>query len=304
MPQVWDRKVARLPAQGLLLFATDLHGNLRDYEALKAIYYQEKRLGNQPILLFCGDLVHGPSPDLAEPDLWPDYLGSFYRDRSRELILDFERFSQKEHSFSLMGNHEHAHIGGPPVPKFHPDEAAYLDQQLGADLPHIQEFLQRWPLIALSDSGFVLTHAAPYICPSSPQELEGLSYAGYEQLSLDEMYHHDLLTALLWARMARPSEARAFLQGILGQPQGFVAFGHDIVREGWEIIGREQICLSTSFGLEDRNKVYLRLDLGQRYSSAFLLRYGEEIRPLYPKLVELGSSVDPQRWRTTCQMER
>ena len=52
----WGRKVARLPASGVLIAATDLQGNLGDYEALKAVYRREAEAGNTPILLLCGDL--------------------------------------------------------------------------------------------------------------------------------------------------------------------------------------------------------------------------------------------------------
>ena len=68
-----------------------------------------------------------------------------------------------------------------------------------------------------------------------------------------------------------------------GRPNAFVAYGHDVVAEGYEITGEEQICVSTSFGLHDRDKVFLRLDLSRRhYASVNDLREGVEILPLHP----------------------
>ena len=85
----WGRKVARLPERGTLIVSTDLQGNYEDYYALKQIYADEEERGNEPVLLLCGDLVHGPGEYFADPARWPDYLGTFYRDRSVDLVLDY-----------------------------------------------------------------------------------------------------------------------------------------------------------------------------------------------------------------------
>jgi hypothetical protein len=60
-------------------------------------------------------------------------------------------------------------------------------------------------------------------------------------------------------------------------------YGHDVVPEGFERIGDEQLCVSTSFGVVDPNKVYLNLDLASRYRTVAELRVGREILPLYPE---------------------
>ena len=278
---VWDRRVARLPEAGVLLYATDLQGNLGDYEALKAVYAAEAAAGNDPILAFCGDLVHGPSPDLQAPGAWLEHLGTRYVDESAALLRDFERFTRTERAFSLLGNHEHAHIGGPVVPKFHPDEAAVLDAALGADAPRLHDFMRSFPLVAITPCGVVLTHGAPGATEASLADFEGLDYAGYTQVSINDMHRHDTLGALLWCRMASEADARGLLS-VCGFEEGVVAFGHDVVREGWIAESPSQLCLSTSYGLFDRDKVYLRLELAGRYRSAADLRRGVEIRRLYP----------------------
>ena len=84
---------------------------------------------------------------------------------------------------------------------------------------------------------------------------------------------------VLWARSATPAEARRFLRATHGT---IAIYGHDVVPEGYETVGDEQICVSTSFGLFDQNKVYLSLDLGARYRGVMDLRVGHEILPLYP----------------------
>jgi hypothetical protein len=59
-------------------------------------------------------------------------------------------------------------------------------------------------------------------------------------------------------------------------------YGHDVIPEGSEKVGDEQIIVSTSFGLFDQNKVYLNLDLGGKYRGVHDLHVGREILPLYP----------------------
>lgn len=279
----FDRKVARLPDRGTLLVATDLQGNLGDFERLMALYAAEEAAGNAPILALCGDVVHGPSPDMHAPGEWPDYLGTAYVDRSAALIRRVEALSRTQRIFSLMGNHEHAHIGGPVVPKFWPDEAAVLDAALGDDAPAMHRFVRRWPLIAISPAGVVLTHGAPGMTCPTLADFERLDYAGYEAVSIHHMYRHDPLAALLWCRMADDDQAAALCAVATpdGRPAAFVAYGHDVVREGYEVVGDRQICVSTSFGLFDEKKIYLRLDLARRYADVHDLRPGEEIRPLY-----------------------
>jgi hypothetical protein len=283
-PAWFGRKVARLPDRGTLIVATDLQGNFEDYAAIKAVYFEEKAAGNEPVLLLCGDTVHGPSERFASEDRWPDYLGTYYRDRSDELILDFMALCLEERAFSLLGNHEHAHVGGPIVSKFHGDEAAVLEGRLGDRTQEVREFMAQWPLVAVSACGAAFTHGAPRATERDVAAFERLAYHGYRHVSVQEMHEYDTLGALLWSRYASPEHAREFLSVVRHDHGGggFVAFGHDVVRDGFEKIGEEQICLSTSFGLLDVHKYYLRLDLAGRYPGVAGLRIGHELRRLYP----------------------
>lgn len=284
-PAWWGRKVVRLPSQGTLLYATDLQGNLGDYRALQAVYEAEVEAGSDPTLLFCGDLVHGPSRDLAHREQWPDFLGSFYRDESAALILDFIRFCDRAKVLSLLGNHEHAHIGGPTVSKFHADEAAVLEAALGEKHRGlVQTFLSGLPLIAVAPCGAVFTHGAPRATEPNLESFERLRYDGYQATAINDMYESSTVGALLWSRYAEPERARELLAATTldDRPNAFVAYGHDVVREGYERVGDEQICVSTSFGCDDANKYYLRLDLSARYTNVHDLRMGHELRRLYP----------------------
>ncbi len=284
-PGWWrGKKVARLPAEGTLLVATDLQGNWRDYLALKDLYQREKDAGNAPILLFCGDMVHGPGRALSDPDAWPDFLGSFYEDESDRIILDFIEFSKTEMAVALLGNHEHAHVGGPVVSKFHPDEAAVLNAKLGPERERVCDFISSMPLIAVAPCGASFCHAAPRRTEPDLGAFESLDYASFDEMSIMKIHETTTVGALLWSRFAEPEQAREFLAAtaVGERPAGFVAYGHDVVREGFEKIGDEQLCLSTSFGCDDEYKHYLRLDLSKQYASVHELRIGRELRPLYP----------------------
>ncbi len=278
------RKVARLPDHGTLVCGTDLQGNLGDWLALKRVFYAERERGNDPVLLLCGDLVHGPGPALAHRERWPDFLGTFYEDRSDELVLDFIDFSRKEPVVALLGNHEHAHIGGPVVSKFHPDEAAVLDAKLGPHRERVHAFFRSMPLIAVAPCGAVFTHGAPRRTEPDLEAFEQLRYDGFARYHVNDMYDSGTVGALLWSRAAEPERARELLRAtsLDGRPNAFVVFGHDVVREGFERIGDEQLCISTSFGCTDENKYYLRLDLGRRYESVRDLEVGREILRLHP----------------------
>lgn len=279
------RKVARLPDRGTLLFATDMQGNLDDYEAMKSLYFEEKAAGNEPTLLFCGDLVHGPGTRLAEPSSWPTYLGTYYRDQSPELIFDLMALCKKERVFSLLGNHEHAHVGGPVVSKFHDDEAAALEARLGEpEATRVRAFMEQMPLLAVAPCGAVFVHGAPRATEPDLDAFEELDYGGFQECDVSSMIEAGTLGSLLWARAADTEQARELLTAtsLDGEPNAFVAYGHDVVREGFEKIGDEQLCLSTSFGCDDANKYYLRLDLSRRYRCVGDLRLRHELRPLYP----------------------
>lgn len=275
-------RILWLPSRGRLFAATDLQGNLRDFQRLRDLFVKALRRGEDAYLLFTGDLIHGPS---IPPEFWPDYLGDFYRDQSPEVVEEFallaEQFPGRVHS--LLGNHEHAHIGGPSTAKFHEDDVLALESAIGPKrAERFRALFRTFPLIAVAPCGIVFTHGAPAAEAVSPQEVESLIYEGYEEATYEDLARDRILGPLLWARGCEPSRARAFLQALTGSVGRIAAFGHDVVPHGYETTGDEQICFSTSFGLYDQDKVYLDLDLAGRYLSVADLREGIEICKLYP----------------------
>jgi hypothetical protein len=288
---LFGRKVVRLPDRGTLLVATDLQGNWADYCAMKALYAAEEAAGNDPTLLFCGDMVHGPSPAFNVPGAWPEYLGTAYVDQSAEIATDFMEFVTAARAFSLLGNHEHAHVGGPVVSKFYPDEAAVLNEALGSDRDDVTAFMATWPMLAVASCGLVFVHGSPAATEASLTDWEQVDYSGYSgQAPVEMLRGCGAFGTVLWARSATEREAQAFLSAALPDlgGEGVVVYGHDVVRSGHAKHGARQLCVSTSYGLHDDDKTYLRIDLSGRFRSVEDLRAGVELLPLYSSSAAAG----------------
>lgn len=275
-------RVVELPSTGTLIAVTDLHGNLADFRAVAAAFVALAVPGNPPpSLLFCGDLVHGPA---IEPPAWPDHLGEFYVDRTLRLLAEARQLADTypDQVHFLLGNHEHAHLGGPRLDKFHPDEAAHLERQYAeGEFAPVRQWLSGWALAAVAPvAGLAFTHAAPHAQITDRADLDELNLGGYESVPLDAMASSGPLGALLWARTTSAARAHAFL-GALHPGARVAVFGHDVVREGHLVEREPLLCVSTSYGCHDGDKVYLQWDLAEpAHTAAQVARDG--LRPLYP----------------------
>jgi hypothetical protein len=273
-------KVLRLPDRGRLIVCTDLQGCLRDFDRISEIFEQLRRTKDGDAhILFTGDLIHGPH--IAEEE-WPDFLGEYYRDASGEVIAAYAELAAAHPGrvHSLVGNHEHGHMGGPHTAKFAADEVLLLERILGpAQSASLRATLDTFALAAVSPCGAVFTHGAPAARIDSLADLESADLSGQSYGSPLDVLDTPVVGKILWARSAAPSEARRFLRALGGT---ISIYGHDVIPEGFERIGDEQMVVSTSFGVFDANKVYVSLDLAARYKSVHDLRVGHEILPLYP----------------------
>jgi hypothetical protein len=274
------RRVVTLPDRGRLVVATDFQGNVRDFCAVEELFEREARAPGGAFLVVTGDLVHGPE---LEPDEWPEYLGTYYRGDSPS-VLRRARALQRRHPgrvFYLMGNHEHAHVGGPIVAKFFADEAERLEYLLGPDgTADMHEWLEDWPFVAIAPhSGLAMMHAAPHAAIASQQDLERLPLDVMSEGTIDPEARTTLLS-LLWARTTTTERAQAFLHA-LDEELAVVVYGHDVAPAGYAIDREPMLCVSTSFGCFDGDKSVLVWDLAERATTAHeVARRG--LRPLYP----------------------
>ena len=273
-------RVLRLPDKGRLLVCTDLQGCMRDFNRMVEVFEQALiQYHGDAYLLFTGDLIHGPH---IEPEDWPDFLGEYYRDQSGELMIAYAglaaQYPGRVHG--LLGNHEHGHIGGPHTAKFAADEVALLEHILGpAGTARMRGIIHTMALAAVSKCGAIFTHGAPAAIISSVADLEAADLSGAGFASPLDILDTPVIGKILWARSATEAEARRFLRAAGGT---ISIYGHDVIPEGFEKVGDEQIVVSTSFGLFDQNKVYVSMDLAAKYRTVHDLRVGQELLPLYP----------------------
>ena len=139
--------------------------------------------------------------------------------------------------------------------------------------------IHTFSLAAVTRCGAVFTHAAPAAVIDSVADIEASDLSGRDLASPLDVLDTPIIGKILWARSASEAEARRFAKAAGGH---FTIYGHDVIPEGFERVGAEQIVVSTSFGLFDQNKMYVSLDLAAKYKSVQDLRIGHELLPLYP----------------------
>ena len=280
-----QNKVWTIEGSGTMIVTSDLHGNMEDFLQLVSIFEQE----DDAVFLSLGDLFHGPKP---LPREWSNhylYQGRYYEDESVELMWAFLELQKKypDRVGALIGNHEHAHVGGPLVRKFHPDESGFMEANLDEDgRKALHNLINSSALIATSTSGLAFTHGAPTPFTFNRKTLQNLRYAGYEFMSVAEMYESSLIGGLLWRRSASEEEVMQFLRHLndIGDYpfSSLVVYGHDPSELGYSIENNHLLNLSTSFWTLKENKKYLRVSLDDIFYCTQDLTIGEHLLPLYP----------------------
>lgn len=259
---------------------TDLQGNVRDFVAVERIFEEALGASGGAVLVVTGDLVHGPE---IPPELWPPHLGTYYHGDSAELLARARALSERHPGrvHFLLGNHEHAHAGGPIVSKFFPNEAERLEQLLGVEeAVELRQWVSTWPFLAIAPSaGLCMMHAAPHVAVDSREELEALPLAVAEDEEID-IDDRATIVALLWARSTSSERAHAFLRAIDPRLRVTV-YGHDVAHCGFAIDREPLLCISSSFGCFDGDKLYLDWDL-RRFAETAAEVAMDGLFPLYP----------------------
>ena len=271
---------------GPVLISADLHGNLADFEQLRALFLASDARGEQPMWISVGDWVHGPAEDDPRRDVLDRHGQPLYAYRDETpaileaLFALMDRFGDRV--ISICGNHEHAHIGGRLTQKFHRNEAAHLEARLApAAVEELRRRFATWPVvIRLAGCGIALTHGAPI--PASVAEFERTRYhrvaAPPGDALSSAMARYGFCRGEDLELLARLSEP--------GCELGVVVHGHNREEEGFYPSGAAALLLCTSFGARRARKTYLWLDRAQRYASLAALRDGIELRRLWPDAVD------------------
>jgi Calcineurin-like phosphoesterase len=272
--------------RGPVLVSADLHGNLADFEQLRALFLASDARGEQPMWISVGDWVHGPAEDPDRRDVLDRYGKPLYAYRDETpaileaLFALMDRFGDRV--LSICGNHEHAHIGGRLTQKFHRNEAAHLEARLSPAL--VDELRRRfatWPIvIRLAACGIALTHGAPI--PASVAEFERTRYRRSDGAPNDA-----LSSAMVRYGFCRGEDLE--LLSRLSEPGcelRVLVHGHDREEEGFYPSGDAALLLCTSFGARRARKTYLWLDGARAYPSRAALRDGIELRRLWPEAID------------------
>jgi len=269
-----NSRVLKLPSMGVLLVSTDLHGNHEDFARMRELFLAE----HDAHWVQLGDLVHAPSEYARRhtPELYD------FPDGSIDIVLGFAAL-QREHPgrvHVVLGNHDHAHVGGPHTRKFHADEVEHLESTMTpAELEVLRTLFSNASLAAVAPCGALLCHGSPD---------DSLTYLrALDDVPLDISRGTDAQRALLRTLLTsygQPGEVTARVLAAVsepGTPLTFLIHGHDRDPSGWFTEGGNQ-AEPVIFGALRENKRYLRLSLSARYPGVDALRDGEEIRRLYP----------------------
>lgn len=266
-----------LPTAGSLMVSTDLHGNGEDFHALRQRFLARAAAAVDAYWLLLGDLVHGPDPASRQRD--PSLYD--FPDESWEIV---QGVSDLQSQFPgqvllVLGNHDYAHVGGPPTSKFWPNEAAHLESTLSPEqTERLRSLFHGALLVVAAACGVVFCHGSPGPRFLTPAQLNGIEYgkirSGEEAALLTElMTSYGQPGAVTEALLKRLSAAtRLDLR--------LVVHGHDREPSGYFTEGGNQ-AEPVIFGAPKPNKRYLELDLGKHYSGLEDLREGLEIRRVH-----------------------
>ncbi|MBX3228005.1 MAG: metallophosphoesterase [Labilithrix sp.] len=267
-----------LPRRGRLLVSTDVHGNLEDMRALDARFRDVRRAEPETYWVVLGDVVHAPNAAarVDRPDLYDHDDGSAAIVR---MLLDL-RAEDPEHVLFVLGNHDHAHVGGPKTRKFHRDEAAALEATLTPEaIAELRALFEPALLAVAAPNGVLLTHGAPDDALVSLAELDGVPL---DVRRMTERQARVVFTLL--GSYGQPAATCAKMLAQVSAASGLdlrvVVHGHDKSEDGFFYEGGNQVC-PVLFGAPRAEKRFVLLDLAARYERAEDLRDGLEILRLH-----------------------
>lgn len=258
--------------------SADLHGNLEDFERLRGLFLAALAKDPDTHWAVLGDSVHGPdaAARAERPDLYD------FPDRSADVVAGLVELEARcpDRLHYLLGNHDHAHLGGPRTARFHADEAAALEAGLAPEaVEALRSFFGQALLGLLAPCGALLAHGSPDDALEALEDLDAVSFVPEE----NEAYCAHLLDTFLRS-YGQPGEVTARLLRTVsrsGAEARFVLHGHDRDEAGWFTEGGNQGC-PVLFGASREAKRVVWLELGARYPSLEALEEGRELRRLYP----------------------
>lgn len=273
------KRVLVLPKRGRLMVSTDLHGNWEDFAALRAHFLASAQARRKTHWVLLGDSVHGPSESARREE--PALYG--FEDRSWEIVAAISALRQTypDRVHYVLGNHDHAHVGGLPTGKFYADEAKELESHLDTTQTATMYTLFESALIAVvAPCGLLLTHGSP---DDTLEDIGDLDDIQSLRVTDNTPYHRRLLQTFLTHYGQRQHVTAALLGTVsksMRKPIGVLVHGHDRATEGWYSEHPHTLGL-VLFGAPRANRTFLEVNLAKRYRSASDLSVGREIKRLH-----------------------
>lgn len=277
LPAAMVRRTAILPARGVLLVSTDLHGSWDDFAALRARFLALRTAEPAAHWVILGDTVHGPSDEARarRPDLYD------YSDMSAEIVAAILQL-MREHPgrvHYVLGNHDHGHVGGPHTAKFYPDEVVALERRCTpAQVADLRALFEPALLAVAAPCGVLLSHGSPDDRLHQFSDLDDVRLLPRD----NDPYHRHLLATFLCSYGQRDEISARLLARVSATavPVSLVIHGHDRDEEGFFASGARQAC-PVIFGAPREQRRYVLLNLSSRYRCAADLRDGVEIRRVH-----------------------
>ena len=134
--------------KGRLLVVTDLHGNLRDYHQVWALYRRLKSEGKANRLVFLGDLIHSRKQEEDSLFIIQDLIQKNANHPDSEV-------------FALLGNHEMVHIYHIELWKGNFCYTLDFEESIRADRARYIDFFRSMPFALRTSGGVLLNHTGP-----------------------------------------------------------------------------------------------------------------------------------------------
>lgn len=251
-----EQQVIRLPDEGEVWVAADIHDHRRNFE--KLITAADLRSNPQRHLVL-QELIHGDhwDADGAEgswemlykaADLKCDFLGQVH---------------------FLLANHDLAQIHGEGIMKAGLSVCEAFTAGVRRDFPEgadevnvaITEFLLSLPLAIRTGNGLWFSHSLP-----TDQQMEGFDYTVFDRPLTGADYKRKTgpVYQLIWGRGVTPAGVEKFREKVGAE---LIVTGHQPQDMGYKVNGEHHLIIAS----DHSQGVFLPVDLGQKYDMGELV---------------------------------
>lgn len=277
---------------GMLLVATDLHGNLHDFQRVLHRFDGLRQRYPGLKLVLMGDLIHGYNPKTDDS-----------LDIVRQLMLLGANQPDSPYIY-MLGNHELVHIYHWGLMRGNWDFAKGFEWKIANCRQSIIDFFHQLPIAIATKGGVLLHHTGASVCYSRPyfnetglpqtfwhsmdhQAIKILTNKYYGDGSLSNLMGKELMLRAegkaIWEAWMNGNEHQyglplyntyqcdmlAYFSSAISIDLNLMVTGHITVPTGIETVGERQVRLCSSQGCtDDLQKKMLLINAAYRYTNA------------------------------------